>query len=357
MARDPKDKKGRPMPEWMNRPHRRQNPLTGEWVLVSPQRAQRPWLGEVEPPPPPPAPAYDPHCYLCPGNERSGGVRNPDYAATFVFDNDFPALLPDDPGPAEAGTDTGLTIASPERGICRVVCFSPRHDLSIPSMDIGALDRVVETWTAQSIELRELPFIRYVQIFENRGPMMGASNPHPHSQIWATEHVPNELVKEDTRQKEHHFKTERCLLCDYLLQETGSGATGDRFICENERFVALVPFWAIWPFEAIVLPKRHFDRLEETTPAEKRSFGEILNAVTKRFDKVFAAPFPYSMGFHERPKEPSAAPEAWHFHVHFYPPLLRSATVRKFMVGFELLAGPQRDITPEMAADRLRRAV
>jgi UDPglucose--hexose-1-phosphate uridylyltransferase len=336
------------MLDWTERPHRRFNPLTGDWVLVSPQRAQRPWQGAVEPPETASAVPYDPQCYLCPGNERACGARNPLYTSTFVFDNDFPALLP--AIQEDAVNERELLVAAAEAGICRVMCFSPRHDLSIPSMDLGALQIVVEAWCTESAALRALPFVHYVQIFENRGALMGASNPHPHCQIWAVEHIPNELLKENHKQDEHLRSRGICLLCEYLQVE----AQSERVICENPSFVALVPFWAVWPFEIIVLPKRHVARLDQTTSIERQHLGAILQEVTRRYDLLFGAPFPYSMGFHEQPKDENASAEAWHLHTHFYPPLLRSASVRKFMVGFELMAGPQRDITPEMAAQRLR---
>jgi UDPglucose--hexose-1-phosphate uridylyltransferase len=233
------------------------------------------------------------------------------------------------------------------------MCFSPRHDLSIPSMELEALRVVVETWCVETAALRSLPFVRYVQIFENRGALMGASNPHPHCQIWAVEHIPNELLKEDAKQREYNEKRGNCLLCDYQRLEEN----GERMVCENQSFLALVPFWAAWPFEMVVIPKRHCARLDQTTGAERDHLSAILREVTRRFDGVFGSPFPYSMGFHEQPEDAAAPAEAWHFHAHFYPPLLRSATVRKFMVGFELLAGPQRDITPETAALRLRQII
>jgi len=336
------------MLDWMERPHRRLNPLTGEWVLVSPQRAQTPWQGEKERTEQAAAVPYDPHCYLCPGNERAGGAQNPHYASTFVFDNDFPALLP--ATEADELNEQGLLVAAAEAGICRVMCFSPRHDLSISSMHLDALLGVVEAWCSESAALRSLQFVRYVQVFENRGALMGASNPHPHCQIWAVEHIPNEILKENRKQDEHRGSHGTCLLCDYLRVESNS----ERVISQNPSFVALVPFWAVWPFEMMVLPRRHVPRLDETTSIERQHLGAILQEITRRYDLLFGTPFPYSMGFHEQPKDGDASAEAWHLHAHFYPPLLRSATVRKFMVGFELMAGPQRDITPEMAAERLR---
>jgi len=336
------------MLEWMERPHRRLNPLTGEWVLVSPQRTQRPWQGKVEQEATRAAVQYDPSCYLCPGNERAGGIRNPQYTSTFAFDNDFPALTRSSEGGSLNEKD--LLVAAPERGVCRVMCFSPRHDLSIPSMELAALKTVVEAWRTEAISLRSLPFVKYVQIFENRGELMGASNPHPHCQIWAVENTPNEVSLEDHRQAEYAQAHSACLLCAYTLME----ANGERVVCENESFLAAVPFWAVWPFEIIVLAKRHCSRLEDTTETEREHLGQILQNVTRRYDALFETPFPYTMGFHEQPQESAAPAAAWHFHAHYYPPLLRSATIRKFMVGFELLAGPQRDITPEMAAARLR---
>lgn len=337
------------MLEWLDQPHRRLNILSGEWVLVSPQRLQRPWQGEVERTESTTAVTYDPSCYLCPGNRRAGHASNPPYTSTFVFDNDFPAMLPD-AGPG-ALNERGILVATAESGICRVMCFTPRHDLAIPSLDTEALREVVNTWSTEAVALRNRPSINYVQIFENRGAQMGASNPHPHCQIWAVEHVPNEVVKEDLNQRKHWQDRGSCLLCDYV----GLEGRGERVVCENESFLAVVPFWAVWPFETIVLSKRHIGRLEEATNVEKLHLGTMLRNVTRRYDGLFAGPFPYSMGLHERPntsvKDASAV---WHFHAHFYPPLLRSATVRKFMVGFELLAGPQRDISPEMAALRMR---
>jgi UDPglucose--hexose-1-phosphate uridylyltransferase len=336
------------MLEWLKGPHRRLNLLTHEWLLVSPHRAQRPWQGENEIVSVPPPVPYDPACYLCPRNKRAGEARNPDYTSTFLFDNDFPALVPE--AENESLNDNGLLIATPERGICRVMCFSPRHDLTLPSMEPDALNRIVETWCAESAQLRTLPFIQCVQIFENRGALMGASNPHPHCQIWATEHVPNELVKEDRSQFEYKANHGACLLCGYLNIELNR----ERVVVSNDSFVALVPFWAIWPFEVMVVSRRHCDRIEHTSHVERLHLGSILREITNRFDRLFGVPFPYSMGFHERPGGSSAAADAWHWHAHFYPPLLRSASVRKFMVGFELLAGPQRDLTPEAAAQRLR---
>jgi UDPglucose--hexose-1-phosphate uridylyltransferase len=332
----------------MDRPHRRLNPLTGEWVLVSPQRADRPWQGRVERLPPPAAARYDPACYLCPGNARAGGARNPPYNSTFVFDNDYPALHPDDPdGRLD---DAGLLVAGAERGVCRVVCFSPDHSLALPRMDAPAIRRVADTWTEQYVELAARPGIRSVQIFENRGEMMGASNPHPHGQIWASESLPNEPAKEAAAQQAYRASHGACLLCEYLALER---RRGERVVCGNEGFLALVPFWAVWPFETLVLPLRHVRSLDELDDAGRSALAEVLKRLTTRYDNLFETPFPYTMGFHQRPTDGEEHP-GLHLHAHFYPPLLRSATVRKFMVGFEMLGGPQRDITPEIAAARLR---
>ena len=335
---------------WREHPHRRWNPLIREWVLVSPQRTQRPWQGQVEPSSRGKPATYDPECYLCPGNARAAGVRNPNYTSTFVFDNDFPAL---DAGTPEASLNQGgLLIAEAERGICRVVCFSPDHSLTISQMAVGDLTAVVATWVSQYEELCGLRFISYVQIFENRGAMMGASNPHPHCQIWATERLPNEVGKEQLAQTEYLNTHRSCLLCDYLKIET---AARERLICENPSFVALVPFWAVWPFEILVAPKTHMAALDELSGQQQQDLADILKRVTTRSDNLFATLFPYTMGFHPRPAGTRPRPE-WHLHAHFLPPLLRSATIRKFMVGFELLGMPQRDITPEAAAARLREA-
>jgi UDPglucose--hexose-1-phosphate uridylyltransferase len=330
-------------------PHRRLNVLTGEWSLVSPHRTARPWQGQVEEEIPERRPAYDPTCYLCPGNERAGGARTPKYTSTFVFDNDFAALLPDIP--AQRLGRGGLLTAESERGICRVVCFSPRHDRTLGTMAVAAIRRVVDTWIDQCTKLAELPWVRHVQVFENRGAMMGASNPHPHGQIWADERLPNEPAKELARQRAY-AEQGGCLLCAYLAVEL---ADGERLVCENEQFVALVPFWAVWPFETLVAPRAHRGALPDLDSAERDGLAAILRRLTRRYDSLFGVPFPYSMGFHQRPTDGVPYPE-WHLHAHFYPPLLRSAAVRKFMVGYELLAQPQRDITPEAAAERLRRS-
>lgn len=329
-------------------PHRRFNPLTGEWVLVSPHRTQRPWQGQVEKPPPEVRLTYDPGCYLCPGNGRAGGAINPNYEHTFVFDNDFPALMP---APAEGAMDRrGLLRAVPVQGICRVVCFSPRHDLTLAEMPVEEIRLVVDTWSEQTLDLGARPFINYVQVFENRGAMMGASNPHPHGQIWATEAIPNEPAKEVIRQETYCAAYGRPLLLDYLHLELEAG---ERLICANNHWVALVPFWAFWPFETLLLPRRAVHSLPELSGPERDALADVLKRLTTRYDNLFQVSFPYSMGWHQRPTDGQEHP-GWVLHAHFYPPLLRSATVRKFMVGYELLAEPQRDIPAETAAARLR---
>jgi len=336
--------------ELKEHPHRRYNPLTREWVLVSPQRTDRPWQGQIEETTDSNQPAYDPTCYLCPGNTRADGKRNENYTGTFVFENDFAALRPD---PNEARSDEGgLIVAEAERGSCRVVCFSPRHDLTIASMSVPEIRQVVDTWIAQHEELGALPFINWVQIFENRGALMGTSNSHPHCQIWANQSTPTESKKEALSQKEYYAEHQRCLLCDYLDLELKAD---ERLVCENDGFFALVPFWAIWPFEIMLLSKRHLVGVDDLTDSERTSLADILKRITTRYDNLFQVSFPYSMGFHGRPTDGEPHPE-WHLHAHYYPPLLRSATIRKFMVGYEMLGMPQRDITPEAAASRLREA-
>jgi len=331
-------------------PHRRWNPLLREWVLVSPHRLQRPWLGRIEKPAASPLVEYDPDCYLCPGNARSPGLRNPAYKTTFVFENDYPALLPNVPeGKLEKD---GLIVARAERGICRVVCFSPRHDLTIPRMKVEEVRVVVEAWVEQYRDLSALPWVQHVEIFENRGVMMGASNPHPHCQVWANGELPNLPAREDSALSEYQRAHGTCLLCAYLRLELEGG---ERLVCENEGFVALVPYWAVWPFEALVLGRRHVSSLEGLNEKERNHLADILRRLTIRYDNLFENAFPYSMGFHQQPADEKEHSE-WHFHAHYFPPLLRSATVQKFMVGYELLAGPQRDITAESAAARLRDA-
>lgn len=328
--------------------HRRFNPLTREWLVVSPHRTKRPWQGQQEEPNKEVPPKYDPKCYLCPTNERAGGNRNPDYKATFVFDNDFAALEADAPkGEVDEG---GLIVAKSERGICRVVCFSPDHSLTLSRMKSDDIATVVGEWTAQYRDLGSRDFISYVQIFENRGEMMGASNPHPHGQIWATESIPDQPAKEINAQQEYTSKNGSCLLCDYMALES---ERAERIVFKNESFTVIVPYWAVWPFEVMVLSKEHRVSIDEFTDAERVRFADCLRRLTIRYDNMFQTPFPYSMGFHQHPTDGEGYPFL-HFHAHFYPPLLRSATVKKFMVGFEMLGTPQRDITAESAAERLR---
>jgi UDPglucose--hexose-1-phosphate uridylyltransferase len=332
-------------------PHRRYNPLTDEWILVSPHRTQRPWLGQVEKSASDKIERYDPKCYLCPGNERANGAHNPQYDATFVFDNDFAALLSPPPQSSPVvNRGGGILDAQPERGICRVICFSPRHDLTLPDLSVTEIRRVVDAWVEQTIDLGSREFVQYVQVFENKGAMMGASNPHPHGQVWANEHVPTEPAKELKSLAAYRAEHESCLLCDYLKVELEAR---ERIVCENDAFVALVPFWATWPFETMVIARRHFGALPEMLDDERNALADVVKRLTTRYDNLFQTWFPYSMGFHQSPMDGAPYPQA-HLHAHYYPPLLRSATVRKFMVGYEMLGEPQRDITPEMAAARLR---
>jgi UDPglucose--hexose-1-phosphate uridylyltransferase len=313
-------------------------------VLVSTGRTNRPWLGSREPAPTETRPRYDPTCYLCPGNGRAGGARNPDYDGTFVFTNDFAALLPDS---AAGRMEDGLLVAEGERGTCRVVCFSPRHDLTMSRMTPDEVRAVIDVWAEQTAELGA--DWRWVQVFENRGEAMGASNPHPHGQIWAGEALPVEAAREDTAQRAHVGIAGTSLLLDYVRQETA----GPRVVVENEEWLIVVPFWAVWPFETLILPKDPVHRIHELHPSQRASLAESLIDLLTRYDNVFDVPFPYSMGWHQAPFDADRH-DHWQLHAHVYPPLLRSATVRKFLVGYELLAEPQRDLTPEEAAERLR---
>ncbi|MGH8286182.1 MAG: UDP-glucose--hexose-1-phosphate uridylyltransferase [Steroidobacteraceae bacterium] len=329
------------------RSHRRRNALTGEWVLVSPQRTLRPWLGQRETPVPVARSAYDPDCYLCPGNARADGVRNPPYDGTFVFTNDFPALTPAADSISGAHELFGAQTVS---GECRVICYSPRHDLSLGDLTNEAAVSLVRNWRAQFAELDARNDTAYTLIFENRGDMMGASNPHPHGQIWATSVLPDEVERELERQSAYRTQHGRRILEDYLEAEI---RIGSRIVRTTEHWVALVPFWAVWPFELLVLPRRQIASFDEITPEEEMGLAKLLGSVVGMYDRVFDVPFPYSMGWHPRPSDRRHA-AAWTLHAHFYPPLLRSSTVRKFQVGFEILGMPQRDFTPESAAERLR---
>lgn len=331
----------------IEKPHKRYNPLTDEWVLVSPHRTKRPWQGKTETLEEVKRPSYDPACYLCPGNDRMGGASNPAYESTYVFKNDFAALM-EDQGVEEH--QDGLLRSVEERGTSRVICFSPDHSLTMPEMSVGALTRVVKVWKAQFDELSAIDYISNVQIFENKGTIMGCSNPHPHGQIWAQSSVPNEIEKRTKTQNAYFDKHGTSLLGDYLKQEL---ASGERIISENEDFVCLVPFWAVWPYETMIIPKRHIQAVTDMTEEEEQSFASMLSFVTIKYDNLFSCSFPYSAGMQQRPTD-GADYRGWHFHYSFYPPLLRSATVKKFMVGYEMFANPQRDITAEMAAEKLR---
>lgn len=325
-------------------PHRRYNALTGEWVLVSAGRTDRPWQGSTEGPPAAARPPYDPQCYLCPGNERAGGVVNPDYRETFVFTNDFAALRPE---VEDSRMADGLLVAESQAGTCRVLCYSPRHDVDMASMEPTEIRRVVDLWSAQTEELAV--DYRWVQVFENRGTAMGASNPHPHGQVWAGTALPNEAVREDAMQRAYHSTNHSVMLLDYLAQESG----GERIVTESEHWAVVVPFWAVWPFEMLLIPRRHVRWLPDLTNLERDDLSHLLADVLNRYDRVFDHPFPYSMGWHGAPT-PLGDGDHWQLHAHFYPPLLRSATVRKYMVGYELLAEVQRDVTAEAVAARLR---
>ncbi len=326
-------------------PHRRLNRLTGEWVLVSPQRMGRPWQGQLERAAPDKRPAYDPDCYLCPGNRRAGAHTNPEYGTTYAFTNDFPALLPES---VDVGASAELLRSESVRGTSRVLCFSPRHDLSLAEMSPAEIGSVIDLWSAQTEELgRDYP---WVQVFENKGEVMGCSNPHPHGQVWALDAIPSEPLREDVQQRVYYQNHARPLLLDYVHHEF---AAETRVVAHNDHWVALVPFWATWPFELLLLPRAAVQRLPELDAPQRAALAEIMKLILVRYDNLFETSFPYSMGWHGAPYA-SHDVRHWQLHAHFYPPLLRSATVKKFMVGFEMLGEAQRDLTPEAAAQRLR---
>jgi UDPglucose--hexose-1-phosphate uridylyltransferase len=330
-------------------PHRRFNPLTNEWVLVSPHRSKRPWQGQNETIANVNLPGFDPNCYLCPGNVRANGEQNPDYKGSFVFENDFAALKQE---ALAFEVDPGETFfrAEPERGISRVVCFSPRHDLTLPEMELPAIENIIRTWQKEYTDLGATDFINHVQIFENKGSIMGCSNPHPHGQIWAQSSLPTLVQKTQDSLSAYYQKHQRTLLQDYITEEL---ELGERIVIENEHFVALVPFWATWPFETLVVSKRVFNKITDMTADEVASYAAILKQLTSKYDNIFKTSFPYSSGIHQSPTDGEPHPE-WHFHMHFYPPLLRSASVKKFMVGYEMMGESQRDITPEKSAALLK---
>lgn len=327
-------------------PHRRYNSLTDEWVLVSPHRTQRPWQGQEEKVPGPKLPEYDPECYLCPGNNRAGDRTNPDYQDTFVFTNDFQALLPD--VSKEHILVHELLRAEAVAGTCRVVCFSPRHDLTLASMEPKDILKVINLWSEQITELSK--DYRWVQVFENRGAMMGCSNPHPHCQIWASNSLPNEAAKEDKSQQQYWQQHGKALLSEYVTLEL---AQQERVVIANDHWVVVVPFWAVWPFETLLIPKRRVSYFPELTANEREALAEIMQRLLIKYNNLFEVSFPYSMGWHGAPYH-QAETNYWQLHAHYYPPLLRSATIKKFMVGYEMLAEPQRDLTAELAAQRLR---
>lgn len=327
-------------------PHRRYNPLKGEWVLVSPHRNKRPWMGRQEKQVATEKPAHDPECYLCAGNSRTSGAVNPDYQGAYVFENDFPALLTDTP--LGSTKDDPLFRAQGVRGTARVICFSERHDLTLPELSVEAIGQVIDLWADQLRELGQT--YRWVALFENKGAMMGCSQPHPHGQIWACNYLPNEIVAEDRCQKDYMDRHGTILLVDYAKAESEKQ---DRVVVENEEWLVIVPYWATWPFETLLLPRRHILHLTELKERENLALADILKRLTCRYDNLFETEFPYSMGWHGAPTMEGDFSH-WQLHAHFYPPLLRSATVRKFMVGFELLSEAQRDMTAESAADMLR---
>ncbi len=336
------------MIHFKDHPHRRFNPLKEEWVLVSPHRAKRPWQGQTEELVKDSLPEYDEKCYLCPGNERAGGARNEDYKGVFVFDNDYAAIKPDTPSRNSYLSDIFKTET--EQGICRVICFSPKHNLTIPEMELADVENVVQVWQDQYKQLAKDEMINYVQIFENKGAIMGCSNPHPHGQIWAQRSIPSEVERISRTQRAYYTFHHRILLVEYLKEEL---TNKERIILENEHFVCLVPYWAAWPYETMILPRKQRENIGKLNAEEIKAFAEIYQQITIKYDNLFKTSFPYSAGLYQSPCEDRIY-DTWQMHFNFYPPLLRSATVKKFMVGYEMFAGPQRDITPEQSAETLR---
>lgn len=327
-------------------PHRRYNPLIDQWVLVSPHRAKRPWQGQQEKVQEEQKPIHDPNCYLCPRNKRITGEPNPNYSKPYVFRNDFSALLQDTPAPEESKDP--LFQSSTARGESRVICFSPDHSKTLPLLTESEIEDVIKVWQEQLNELGQQ--YQWVQIFENKGAAMGCSNPHPHGQIWANSFLPNEVAREDINQRKYYEQHGSVLLVDYAKRELEQK---ERIVVETAHWVAVVPYWAVWPFETLLLPKVHVKRLTELTAEQSQDLAVMLKKLTTKYDNLFETSFPYSMGFHAAPFN-NDNNEHWQLHAHFYPPLLRSATVRKFMVGYEMLGESQRDLTAEQAAARLR---
>lgn len=330
--------------------HRRYNPLTGEWILVSPHRAKRPWQGQEEEVQKQELPAYDEKCYLCSGNIRAGGKKNPDYKDVFVFENDFAALQNES---ADFAVEEELFKAKSETGICKVICFSPDHSKSLAEMSIEAIEKVITIWQIEYKDLGTQNNVNYVQIFENKGAVMGCSNPHPHGQIWSQSNLPNEIIKKDSQQQKYFSKNGRSLLEDYVVQELEKN---ERIIFQNEHFIIVVPFWAIWPFETMIIPKKRQSAITEMNEAERIAYAQSISIITKAYDLLFNCSFPYSSGIHQAPTNTNSK-EHWHWHMSFYPPLLRSASVKKFMVGYEMFGMPQRDVTAEEAAQKIRQLI